>query len=352
MILEPRKALRLEAVMARSTAALFVAIFSLAASVAVALDPPEPEPCLPSLVQATCMTGDRYPTNGCIDLWAVGCFTDSSQCEVGLINDDYAPHRPFAECSGLHPWVYNVVTGEPFAPSRGPGYVARQETCVGPGQYDLLGDNFDDYPCCPGTARNTDGKCKSCLSPIAGQQDFTTIQDAIDGPDNEAVLCPSSVWVLIKPVKLKPNSHIYTLGLPEGDTRAFLQVASGRLSVAIDAVDKKGVVVESLRIDGGRRGNAALGISPLGHMTQTCVRAPSSSFREKDTISTTNYLSDAGLCISGPLVAAGGSDDATAAKEEITGQTFRNLRLSEPRDWTALHVRQGAPAFTNAALLY
>jgi len=124
------------------------------------------------------------------------------------------------------------------------------------------------------------------------------INASLRGPGSTAILCQGAVFELTAPVVINAEGQqIYTQGLPTDERRAILRIVSPDLSTAIIMRDYDNAILSHLIVDGNR--------PALGH-------------RGGDA-----------------LIYAGGSS---------SGQVIRNLKIIEPRSWSALHLIQGHPA--------
>lgn len=124
------------------------------------------------------------------------------------------------------------------------------------------------------------------------------INAALLGPGSAAILCQGAVFELTAPVVINAEGQqIYTRGLPTDERRAILRIVSPDLSTAIIMRDYDNAMLSHLIVDGNR--------PALGH-------------RGGDA-----------------LIYAGGSS---------SGQAIRNLKIIEPRSWSALHLIQGHPS--------
>jgi parallel beta-helix repeat protein len=124
------------------------------------------------------------------------------------------------------------------------------------------------------------------------------INAALRGPGSAAILCQGAVFDLTAPVVINAeDQQIYTQGLPTDERRAILRIVSPGLATAIIMRDYDNATLSHLIVDGNR--------PTLGH-------------RGGDA-----------------LIYAGGSS---------SGQIIRNLKIIEPRSWSALHLIQGHPS--------
>jgi len=79
------------------------------------------------------------------------------------------------------------------------------------------------------------------------------IMEALDGAGAVATLCKNALFTLTAPVKFSDEGQsIVTDGLPKGDERATLRIASGDAATAIDADGYDKVEIKSLIVDGNR----------------------------------------------------------------------------------------------------
>jgi len=130
----------------------------------------------------------------------------------------------------------------------------------------------------------------------SGSQD--QINAALSGPNREAVLCQGAVFELTAPVIINAaGQKIYTQGLPTDDRRATLRVVGPEVTTAVIMRDFDNAMLSNLIVDGNRQ---ALG----------------------------QRSGDA-------LIYAGGYS---------SGQIIRNLKVLEPRSWSALHLIEGVPS--------
>jgi parallel beta-helix repeat protein len=126
----------------------------------------------------------------------------------------------------------------------------------------------------------------------------TQINAALRGPGSKAILCQGAVFELTLPVEINAqDQQIYTQGLPTDERRATLRIVSPDLSTAIIMRDYNNATLSHLIVDGNR---------------------PTLGYRGGDA-----------------LIYAGGSS---------SGQVIRNLKITEPRSWSALHLIQGHPS--------
>ena len=146
---------------------------------------------------------------------------------------------------------------------------------------------------------------------IPGSATFTCIPSGdqrginarLNLPGDVAVLCSGAVFELTAPVVYSANGQqVYTEGLPTDDRRAVLRLASRSTVTAVFMMDRSGVVLSNVIVDGNR--------PHLG---------PSQG--------------DA-------LIQAGGS---------ASGQVIREVRAFETRSWSTIHLFEGgAPRCTDA----
>jgi len=139
----------------------------------------------------------------------------------------------------------------------------------------------------------------TCI-PSGDQRD---INAELVGPGDVAVLCPGAVFELTAPVVFSADDQqIHTEGLPTGDQRAVLRLASRSVTTAVLMLDRSDVVLSHVIVDGNRPN--------LGPMT-----------------------GDA-------LIMAGGSAE---------GQVIRQVNAFETRSWSTIHLFEGgAPRCTGA----
>ncbi|HEY7223648.1 MAG TPA: hypothetical protein VH561_08680 [Micromonosporaceae bacterium] len=124
------------------------------------------------------------------------------------------------------------------------------------------------------------------------------INAALQGTGAVVELCPGAVFTLHGPVTFSaPQQVLRTRGIPAGDDRALLRVDSAGLTTAINGKGRSGIVIEHIRVDGGRARLGAL-------------------------------AGDA-------LLELGG---------DATGQTVRQVAAGDTRSWSTLHLGEGAIA--------
>jgi Right handed beta helix region len=143
---------------------------------------------------------------------------------------------------------------------------------------------------------NVAGTAQSAQSGCLGSGTEASINAALVGAGAVAELCPGAVFDLHHEVRFTaPNQRIRTQGLPAGDARALLRVASPELITAINGKDQSGVVVENLRVDGSR--------------PQFGWRVPTAA-----------------------LIELGGN---------VTGQTVQHVVAQHPRGWSIISLYHG-----------
>jgi hypothetical protein len=109
-------------------------------------------------------------------------------------------------------------------------------------------------------------------------------------------LCPGAVFSLHGSVRFSASDQVLrTRGGSTGDGRALLRIDAPTLSTAINGVDRSGIVIEHIRVDGGRSRIGAL-------------------------------AGDA-------LLELGGNS---------TGQTVRDVAAGDTRSWSTVHLGEGA----------
>ncbi|MEO5919533.1 MAG: hypothetical protein ABIQ01_00175 [Pseudolysinimonas sp.] len=136
------------------------------------------------------------------------------------------------------------------------------------------------------------GPAPACIGSGSG----TSISEVLAGPGAEAVLCPRSVFTLTQPIRFTDrDQQIYTQGRPVDGTRATLRVSGKLQTTAINGVDRSGVVLESVQIDGAR-----------------------------------------------PSLGSQGGDALIELGGNASGQTVRSVVAFEPRSWSAIHFFEGA----------
>ncbi|HEX7153974.1 MAG TPA: hypothetical protein VF618_20965 [Thermoanaerobaculia bacterium] len=121
----------------------------------------------------------------------------------------------------------------------------------------------------------------------------------------DAVLCANATFNVTSTINfVYANTKIYTEGYPTGATRATLRVASSSLQTLVNGVDKSGVAIRNVILDGARP--------------------------------TYGYVRPAAEA----LIKLGGN---------ASGQTVDSIEAFEPRGWTALHVFEGSPSWNGSA---
>lgn len=129
------------------------------------------------------------------------------------------------------------------------------------------------------------------------------------GPGTKVLLCPSKVYRISGTISFTAaDQELATYGYPSGPERATLRVESGKLATAIQGDCRRcaRIGVRSLIIDGNRQG--------LGRMVEY---DPSG------------------------LVVIGGNE----------GQSIRECKISDPRGFTAVHVREGDKLSCSGAVI-
>ena len=90
---------------------------------------------------------------------------------------------------------------------------------------------------------------ESCLA--SGDQE--TINAMLHGPGSMVWLCQGAVFALTAPVVINADrQQISTIGLPTGDRRAVLRLASGNITSAVVMRDHSNAVLSNVIVDGNR----------------------------------------------------------------------------------------------------
>jgi len=93
----------------------------------------------------------------------------------------------------------------------------------------------------------------SCI----GSGSETGINQALDGPGDEAVLCPGAVFTLALPIRFTArDQQLYTQGRPTDESRAMLRVAAASLTTAIYGLNLSGIVRSGHRTPAPERATA------------------------------------------------------------------------------------------------